>query len=428
MSVATGARHVAERVRRDDARRRRLRDAMAVARLDAAACGRDVSVAEVQARRRRNARYQLRDVMQSMTSRDRLATCGRKRIAPEVSLRLGSRGAGFAGLAHCESIWSCPTCAASIRNVRAQEIQAGVSAHIAGGGGGLFVTLTLPHGKTDPLRGLLKQITQGWGAMLRDRAGRAWRGRLGMVGYVRAVEVTHGANGWHPHLHLLVLTSAPVLDDTREAFAGWLQARWMSYASDRAWKGTGGQFGATVQDVVADDGLSKYVAKVQDEAGIDRVLGVELARGDMKSGRGSSTPFELLAQVVELRRSGLDHDGRHERRLAGIWREYEAETAGLSALRWSKGLRALLGVAEVSDAQILAEQDLGDDARTVVAINATDWMVICRQGARGELLDVAERSGGKAARQFIAAVVLRDLSEWAAGVESSFEPEPPPPA
>lgn len=411
--------------RRELLRRVRLRAHAETARADAIASGREVSVGEVRARAARRARYALRDVAQSITGRERLRGCGRKRIAPEVSLRLGERGAGYAGLMYCESIWACPTCAASIRAHRADEIMEGVGRHIAAGGGGLFITLTVPHGRTDALRGLLRTITQGWGAMMRDRAGRDWKARLGLAGYIRAVEVTHGDAGWHPHLHLLVLTEGPVGDDMRAAFASWLQARWMRYAVDRDWGTTGGKFGVDVQDIVSDDGLAKYVAKVQDGDGLDRVLGSELARGDMKSGRGRGgrTPFELLGDIAVARREPGDVDGRQERRLVALWREYETETAGLSALRWSVGLRARLGVTDVTDAQVVADLDLGGDAVTIASIAAVDWMVLCRQGARGPLLDVAERQGAQAARDFIAATVLRDLEEWARAIDLSFEPE-----
>lgn len=408
---------------REELRRARIRGAAATARADAAKAGRDVSVSEVLARTRRRARYELRDVAQGIeTTRPRLAGCGRKRIAPEVALRLGDRGAGYLGLEHCESIWACPVCAAAIRSVRANEIQDGAARHLAAGGGGLFITLTLPHGRKDKLRGLLAQVTQGWGKMLDRRAGREWKARLGLVGYIRAVEITHGGNGWHPHLHLLALTEAPVGDDTRDAFTAWLQAAWMGYASDRNWKGTAGEFGADVQDIVASDGLAKYVAKVQDGDGIDRVMGAELARADLKGSRAaaSRTPFELLADIATLRRDGTDPDGRQARAKAALFAEFVAETSGLSALRWSKGLRDRLGVAEVSDAAIIATEDLGDNTRTVVSIPAVEWMVLCRQGARGELLDVTEREGAGGAAAFIRSVVLWDLEEWARCTDLAF--------
>ena len=413
--------------RLDTRRRRRLLEAIPVARQNAIDGARDVTVSEVLARAARRRRYELRDTMQHLTARDRLKGCGRKRVTPEVQVKLGTRGAGYAGLSYCESIWSCPTCSAVIRSQRADEIQRAVASHITGGGGALFITMTLPHGKKDPLRGLLKQVTQGWGKIMNRRSGRDWRDRLGLLGYIRAVEVTHGANGWHPHLHLLVLTETPVLSDTRAAFGAWLTSQWVTYTSDRAWKATGGKWGVDVQDVTGSDGVTKYVAKVQDACGSDRVLGSEISRADLKTGRGrhGKTPFELLSDVTEYRADAtLVPDGRHERRIGALWREYEEETAGLSALRWSPGLRDRLDVPEISDAELLASVDLGDDVQTVMRIPAADWHVLVVSGQRGRLLDVVETIGPDAARTFVQDTVLAYLQDWAAAVELAFEDPP----
>ena len=86
---------------RDERRRARLRHHMAQARCEAIASGHDVAVAAVAGRSRRRARHRMREVAQVVTKRDRLAGCGRRRIAPTVQLRVGSRGAGYAGVMTC---------------------------------------------------------------------------------------------------------------------------------------------------------------------------------------------------------------------------------------------------------------------------------------------------------------------------------------
>ena len=42
---------------------------------------------------------------------------------------------------------------------------------------------------------------------------------VGADGSIRALEVTHGQAGWHPHVHVLLLTSAPLADWQRAASA-----------------------------------------------------------------------------------------------------------------------------------------------------------------------------------------------------------------
>lgn len=405
----------------------RRRQHCETARADAIRTGRDVLVSEVAQRDARTARYQLRDVAQSITARERIHGCGRKRVSPNVALRLGSRGAGYAGVETCSSIWACAVCAAAIRAERAREIQDAVGRHVADGGGGLFITMTVPHGKRDKLRALLRTVTSGWGQIMRRKAGRDWKARLELLGYIRAVEVTYGEHGWHPHLHLLVLTRTPVPADFAAAFTSWLQAKWVAYASDRDWGRTGGKFGVNVQDVVSDDGLAKYVAKVQDANGVDRVLGAEVARADLKAGRGRGgrTPFEMLADI-SLLRAGVDgDDNRKARELEALWREYEAETAGYSALRWSPGLRAALEVEERTDEEIAAELDLGGDAETILELRPVEWLVLCRTRNRGRLLEVAERYGEAGARLFIAQLLDAELDDYLTVIAEAF-PDPAP--
>lgn len=409
----------------DAVRRERFRAACTVARNDAVTAGRDVTVTEVLQRAARRRRYGLRRTMQQITAMPRLAGCGRKHHNPVVSLRLGDRGAGFAGVAFCESIWSCPCCSASLRSARAEEIQDAAARHVRNGGGALFVTLTVPHGRSDSLRDLLRDVTKGWGHIMnskgtrKDLGGRDWRERLGVVGYIRAVEVTHGRSGWHPHLHLLVLTNGDVGADTRRAFTAWLRHRWVAYCAKRDWKGTEGRYGVNIQDVVSADAVARYIGKVQDAVGGERIMGHELARADLKSGRRKGiTPFGMLeehATASETRRVQIE----------ALWREYERETKGLSALRWSPGLRDRLDVLEKSDREILEDLNLGDNQRTVCLIPAADWFVLTTTGGTIRALEVAETQGEAAARDYIRDHIADQLAQWAAEIEAVFSEERP---
>ena len=83
---------------------------------------------------------------------------------------------------------------------------------------------------------------------------------------------------------------------------------------------------------------------MDDERGIARAVGNELARHDLKVGRRKGrTPFELLAGAV------FDGDADD----LAAWREYEAGMKGQRAIAWSKGLKARLLIAEVTDEAIV---------------------------------------------------------------------------
>ena len=71
-----------------------------------------------------------------------------------------------------------------------------------------------------------------------------------------------------------------------------------------------------------------YIAK-----GGDWSPAKEMTRGDLKTSRaGSRTPLQILADYYQ---TGDTRDRQ-------LWREYSRVTRGLAAVRWSRGLRALM--------------------------------------------------------------------------------------
>ena len=116
--------------------------------------------------------------------------------------------ASFAGLQTCGSVWACPVCAAKIAERRRGEIIAAMAAHKAAGGTVTMLTLTCPHQRTDNLADLLAKQAKALNSFWNDRQVKAVSKSMGIIGQIRALEVTHGRlspsnNGWHPHYHVL---------------------------------------------------------------------------------------------------------------------------------------------------------------------------------------------------------------------------------
>ena len=108
--------------------------------------------------------------------------------------------ARFCGVLTCGHIWTCPTCSARLRAERAERINAAVS---NAGGTWIMLTVTLRHRAGMPLSKLLAGLILAW---RKTRQGgliqRLWSERVSAS--ARAVEITYGDNGWHPHLHVLL--------------------------------------------------------------------------------------------------------------------------------------------------------------------------------------------------------------------------------
>lgn len=293
-----------------------------------------------------------------------------------VTVDLGAAlTAHVSGIRRCGSPWSCLLCSPIIRERRAAEIDTGVSGHLERGGGAEFVTLTLRHARSDRLAARLDVITTALASCLSGASWARWKERLGYVGTIRAVEVTDGVNGWHPHLHALFLWARQLTAAERSAFGSWLRGRWAKVVERRGF-GTINEHGTDVRPVLGAGDLAKYLCKVESGWGV----GLELTRSDLKS----NSP---LRHLREFARTG---DMAHGRR----WQEYEAATFGKRALRWSPNLRRqLLGHDQEQSDQELASSE-GIDLTLLRAVMPRErWDGAVRTGQASALLSEIEAVG-----------------------------------
>lgn len=265
----------------------------------------------------------------------------------------GDYSAHLSGLERCGSIWSCPVCSAVIRAARAREIALALERAHDRGNGIAFVTLTLRHTVDDALVDNLDALLEAWRRVTSWTAWKKLSKRLGWLGTIRAVEVTLGGNGWHPHAHLALIFDRPLSEVERAAFEGELAAIWQGAVAKVGARLPSLEHGVDVR--LADgDGvqIAGYLGKVQETVGRQRLgIAKELARGDLKRGRaGSVVPFELL------------DDETGSRRVRGLWYEYVTATKGRRAFGWSRGLRESLipDVEDRSDDEVLEDAERGD--------------------------------------------------------------------
>ena len=160
-------------------------------------------------------RFILQSTARQLLPRERVAKCLRVLSSKQTDVKvfytpvLGS--AHYANLVTCASLWHCPICASKISERRRLILQPFVDNWaVMYGGNVLFLTLTMRHRKKEPLKQVLAGIVTASGAL---RSGGWWSKfclTFGIVGLIRALEITHGKNGWHPHLHYLVFTCQQV--------------------------------------------------------------------------------------------------------------------------------------------------------------------------------------------------------------------------
>jgi len=311
----------------------------------------------------------------------------------------------FAGTRTCGKIHLCPVCEAKIRRARAEEIDAACAAWEAAGHGVAMMTLTMRHYERQALGSIRKGHKHGlvaiqhdaWSMAFGRTSGHMWQDLMlayGIVGYVRAWEVTYGSNGWNPHFHVLLFLHRVLTDQQAAEFEHKARKRWIHAVeskggyrpNDRGLKvdlpkaGDAGQFG-------------RYLMKNQDGKARFTALGKEIARGDAKTSRRGRMPFEIAEGAVD----GVESDVK-------LWREYEPGSHGIRAIYWSNGMRALLGelvqLDDREDGEVAAEEAAGIP---IAEFPRRTWYryVITKRGRALKLIKAAELGGQASVRSLI---------------------------
>jgi hypothetical protein len=286
----------------------------------------------------------------------------------EVMVAVDGAIAHVSGVARCASPWVCPMCGPTIREGRAVEIDKAVRRHLDGGGGCVMLTCTLPHDAKDPLAITLKTVLASYRNVWMNRLGMNAKATFGIVGQIKAVEVTYGRSGWHPHVHALVLTAAPLSTSERRQLRGHVAGVWARSVVQAGFRRPGARVGVDVMRVDRAADVAQYLTKV--DGGWS--AGLELARSDVKKNGSGRTPWTILSDFFA---NGDTADLR-------LWREYEQATKGRNAITWTPGLRALLLDAEdveATDEELAAGPRPGPSA-AVVPVPTRVWREWVRTG------------------------------------------------
>ena len=275
---------------------------------------------------------------------------------------------GLSGVVTCGSPWSCPCCACRIYTSRGAELTQAVEGWAGPlpdrrDGAVSLLTLTLRHGLGDDLREIRRALCDAWRRMWQGEPGRRLRRALGVEHHVRALEVTFGGNGWHPHLHALLFHVRPPSDDALEL----VRARWVRVFERLAssYRRQARELRGTREDDARALELERKAKAVEwatpdHEHGADlrpshrsdyiAKLGLEVASIGTKTPktRGSRTPWDIATDAAEG-----DVDAR------ALWIEYTEAMHGARQLTWSKGARVALGLNERDEDEDHAEEPPG---------------------------------------------------------------------
>jgi len=290
-------------------------------------------------------RYALQSAARKILPKERVSRCLRlpiPRSEIEVWRHQTTAKSFYAGLGVCGSVWTCPVCAAKISERRRLELQTAVDRHIMYGGHVAMLTLTVRHTYRDDLETLLIRLAK---SMDRFRSGKRYnnlRKKIGLIGTIRAFELTHGQNGWHPHFHILLFYQEKqnLLDLMAEYVRLW----------DVACSASGLESspqGISLQD--AQD-AAYYASKW----GVDS----EMAKSHSKRGGGDKgrTPFDILRDYL------ADPQPKDKK----LFQIYATCFKGKQQLVWSRGLKAHFDIQNLDDEQIAKKKEEPADRLGIV--------------------------------------------------------------
>lgn len=231
--------------------------------------------------------------------------------------------AGYAGLATCGSVHVCPVCSAKIAAHRKEELHRVLDRALAENLHVSMLTLTQRHHSGQALEQLWDGLSYAWGCVTSGAGWLDFKQQLALRGFVKAVEVTHGANGWHVHQHVLILSernpeSAPIFsyrkvrnEDRREVVgvstaADFIGARWgralarkgIDFIQEKGgldWRVAKPGDAQALGDYVAKLGGASAAAKAAKTA---EGVAKEATLGQFKKAKnGNRTPFQLLGDI-----------------------------------------------------------------------------------------------------------------------------------
>jgi hypothetical protein len=282
-------------------------------------------------------------------------------------------------------------CARTIAGQRSAELREVLGAVAAAGGSAALITLTMRHRDGQRLADLWAALSAAWRAVTSGRRIERERAQFGVLGFVRVVEATHGAHGWHVHVHALVAFDGPVSAELAHVLGeGWFD-RWSRALVRKGLaaplEDRGGLDVRMVDMGVGSlDAMAEYLAKIT----------AEITSSSAKDARnGNRSPFAILRDALA---TGLAEDCER-------WIEWEQASHNRRQITWSRGLREWAGLRrERSDDEIVEEDRHGED---FAVIHPEDWPRLRDDIGVERFLDVVELEGPAAACAWLDAHGIR---------------------
>lgn len=332
-------------------------------------------------------RFYLLSLARELLPKERVAICFKYRAPHRATVDIYhdkiKQRAAIKGVMRCSSVWNCPVCAASISMRRRDELKQVLELP---GYYAYMVTYTVSHGIRMPLKATLEAINKSYRFVHAGRPYQRIKRDYAIVGSIRALEVTYGDNGWHPHVHELVITTKfPTLPDMVNV-KNELLVRWIAKVNSYGYSASKRRaVSITSENASTDEYVSKF--GLEDDE-YEWTAADELARASSKNAKGKKgrTPFRLLEDY-----------GNGDAKSGWLFQEYAKAMFRKQQLVWSTGLRKELGLDEiVKDADAVEHES--DGMELLIMLSPDDWRAVARHNKQADVMMLARRGDASAIR------------------------------
>lgn len=371
-------------------------------------------------------KFTLQAAARELTDSNALRSCLRVPVPNAQSVDVMKTAKGertyYRNLCTCKLVWLCPVCAARISNNRTNALiellsetedtpavdvedfhvtRRDLKYHVA------MMTFTVGHKAHTPLQKTMEIVKSAYHNLWSGRKAQKFMDAYDILGTVRAFEITHGdTNGWHPHIHTLLISERKFNAQKRLDILSMLSGRWVDSVED-----VGGY--ATIDrglDVtVGEESLIKYVsyagqkiAKTTIDKSPIMEVGLTPAKTAHVEGR---TLWQLLADYV-----------RGDVRSGELWTVAQGQLIGTKQLLPSNSVKALMRDPDALDDQNAGILTVDDQDICLAKLSLDEWRLVHRWGLRGQLLQVAKREGSAGVWDFMNR--LRAMSRGTARIPS----------
>jgi hypothetical protein len=140
----------------------------------------------------------------------RISACGCRPIDPnkDIDIVKGEKGNVYpTNLQKCASAWLCPVCLIKLNKHKLEWLKQTLEHHSKERKKMSFNTLTIQHKRYSRLEDTMDQLQSIYRAVYKNRKLQSLK-KEHQIEWLYTMEITYGANGWHPHFHFVVVSKA----------------------------------------------------------------------------------------------------------------------------------------------------------------------------------------------------------------------------